>query len=52
MEVTIGGKIWGIDPNLSYKAVGVWKNLHSRPLTEIEKARLKAVETEIQVLSA
>ena len=50
MEVTIGGKIWKIDPNLSYKAVGVWKNPHPRPLTGIERARLKAVETEIQVL--
>lgn len=50
MEVTIGGKIWEIDPNLSYKAVGVWKNPDPRPLTAAERGRLKAVETEMQVL--
>lgn len=52
MEVTIGGKVWKINPDISYKAVGVWKNPEPRPLTEIERTRLKAVEAEIQVLRA
>ena len=51
MEVTIGGKIWEIDPNLSYKAVGVWTNPDPRPLTKMETVRLKAIQTEMQTLS-
>ena len=51
MEVTIGGKTWEIDPNLSYKAVGVWTNPDPRPLTKMETVRLKAVQAEMQTLS-
>ena len=50
MEVTIGGKIWKINPNLSYKAVGVWTNSHPRPLTDRERERLKAIQVEMQML--
>ena len=46
--VTVGGKNWEIDPNFSYKAIGVWTNPKPRPLTNKEKVRLEIVQTEIQ----
>lgn len=52
VEVTIGGKVWKIDPNLSYQATGVWTNLNPRPLTAKEKARLNEVKAQIQVFNA
>ena len=48
VEVTIGGKVWKIDPTQSYSATGVWTNPNPRPLTEAEKKRLEALPALIQ----
>ena len=50
VEVTIGGKVWEIDPNLSYQATGVWTNPNPRPLTEGEKERIEMLPALIQTL--
>lgn len=52
MEVTIGGKVWEINPNLSYIAIGVWTNPNPRPLTAAEKARLNELNAQIQAVNA
>ena len=52
VEVTIDGKVWEIDPNLSYQATGVWTNSNPRPLTDAEKRRLQALRERIQTLEA
>ncbi|RKU09679.1 hypothetical protein C6501_14850 [Candidatus Poribacteria bacterium] len=39
-EVKVGGKVWRINPDLSYRATGIWTNPNPRPLTEAEKKRL------------
>lgn len=46
-EVTVGGKTFKIDPKRSYQAIGVWVNPNPRALTEVEKARLTVVQTEL-----
>lgn len=46
-EITIGGKVWTINPDLSYQATGVWTNPNPRPLTDTERTRLKAIQAEI-----
>ena len=38
-EVTIGGKVWQIDPKRSYQATGVWTNPNPRSLTAAERER-------------
>lgn len=48
--VTIGGKVWKIDPNLSYQATGVWTNPNPRPRTAAEKQRLQTLPARIQTL--
>ena len=50
-EVTVGGKIFKIDPKRSYQAMGVWVNPNPRALTEAEKARLTVVQAELEKLS-
>ena len=50
VEVTIGGNVWEIDPNLSYQATGVWTNPNPRPLTDTEKERLQKISALIQTL--
>ena len=50
VEVTIGGKVWKIDPNLSYQATGIWTNPNPRPLTEAEKERLQTLPALVQTL--
>ena len=52
VEVTAGGKVWKIDPNLSYQATGVWTNPNPRPLTSVEAARLKEIQVERDALQA
>ena len=52
VDVTVGGKVWEINPDLSYQATGVWTNSNPRPLTEAEKARFKSIQTEAQKLRA
>ena len=47
-EVTIGGKVWTIDPKRSYQAIGVWTNPNPRPLTEAERERIQALPVLIQ----
>ncbi|RKU10763.1 hypothetical protein C6501_13415 [Candidatus Poribacteria bacterium] len=49
-EVTIGGKVWKIDPDFSYQATGVWKNPNPRPLTDVETARLQELPDKIKEL--
>ena len=49
-EVIIGGKTWKINPNLSYRAVGIWTNPNPRPLTDEESQRLKEIQTNMQTL--
>lgn len=51
-EITIGGKVWTINPDLSYQATGVWTNPNPRPLTDTEQTRLKAIQAETQTLRA
>ncbi len=46
--VTVGGKVWHINPDLSYRATGVWTNPNPRPLTDAEKERLEALPDLIQ----
>ncbi|MYB94081.1 hypothetical protein F4054_17880 [Candidatus Poribacteria bacterium] len=46
----VGGKVWKINPDLSYQATGVWTNPNPRSLTDSEKARLKSIQTEAQKL--
>ena len=50
MEVTIGGKVWQIDPKRSYQATGVWTNPNPRPLTDAERERIQALPMLIQKL--
>ena len=49
-EVTIGGKVWKIDPDFSYQATGIWKNPNPRPLTDAETARLQEIPDKIKQL--
>ena len=49
-KVTIGGKVWKIDPNISYQATGVWTNPNPRSLTESERERLQKIPALIQTL--
>ena len=49
-DVTIGGKVWNIDPTQTYSATGVWANPNPRPLTDAEKKRLEALPALIQEL--
>lgn len=49
-EVTIGGKIWKIDPDFSYQATGIWKNPNPRPLTDAETTRLQEIPDKIKEL--
>ena len=51
-EIMIGGKVWKVNPDLSYQATGVWTNPDPRPLTDIEQARLKAIIAQTQALRA
>ena len=37
VKVGIAGKVWEINPNLSYQATGIWTNPNPRPLTDTEK---------------
>ena len=48
VTVNVGGEKWEIDPNLSYKAVGVWTNPNPRPLTDDEMIRLEIVQKKIE----
>lgn len=50
VEVTVGGKVWNINPDLAYRATGVWTNPSPRPLTDVEKARIVAIKAQIQAL--
>ena len=50
VDVTVGGKVWNINPDLSYRAIGVWTNPAPRPLTDKEKARIQTIKDEIQTL--
>ena len=50
VDVTIGGKVWTIDPKRSYQATGVWTNPNPRPLTEAERERIQALPILIQKL--
>ena len=50
MDVTVAGKVWKINPDLSYQATGVWTNPNPRSLTDAEKVRLKSIQTEAQKL--
>ncbi len=50
IDVTIDGKVWNIDPNLSYSAIGVWTNPNPCPLTDVEKDRLQKIPSLIQLL--
>lgn len=52
VEVSAGGKVWKIDPNLSYQATGVWTNPNPRPLTSVEAARLKEIQVERDALQS
>lgn len=52
VKVTIGGKVWEIDPNLSYQATGIWTNPNPRPLTDTEKERLNVLNVQIQAFNA
>ncbi len=47
-DVTVGGKVWNINPDLSYRATGVWTNPNPRPLTKAEKARMQEIKSKIQ----
>lgn len=47
-EVTVGGKVWNINPDLSYRATGVWTNPNPRPLTDAEKARIQTIKADIK----
>lgn len=47
-EVTVGGKVWRINPDLSYRATGIWTNPNPRPLTDAEKERLQVLPGLIQ----
>lgn len=49
-EVTIGGKVWKINPNRSYQATGVWNNPNPRPLTDAEKNRIQVIKDDIETL--
>lgn len=49
-EVTIGGKVWKIDPDFSYQATGIWNNPNPRPLTNTETSRLQEIPDEIKEL--
>lgn len=48
VEVTIGGKVWKIDPTQSYSATGVWTNPNPRPLTDAEKKRRDTLPAQIE----
>lgn len=50
-EVTIGGKVWKIDPDFSYQATGIWENPNPRPLTDAETTRLQEIPDKIKELS-
>ena len=52
VDVRVGGKVWEINPDLSYQATGVWTNPNPRLLREAEKARLKSIQTEAEKLRA
>ena len=50
VEVTVAGKVWHINPDLSYRATGVWTNPNPRPLTDAEKERLQELPNLIQTV--
>ena len=50
MEITVGGKVWKIDPNLSYQATGVWTNPKPRLLSAAERERIQELPALIQTL--
>ena len=50
MEITVGGKVWKIDPNQSYQATGVWANPNPRSLTAAERERIQKIPALIQTL--
>jgi len=50
VEVTVGGKVWKINPDLAYRAIGVWTNPSPRPLTDLEKERRVKIKSQIQAL--
>lgn len=50
VAVTVGGKVWNINPDLSYRATGVWINPNPRPLTDAEKARIQTIKADIETL--
>ena len=49
-EVTVGGKVWNINPDLSYRATGVWTNPNPHPLTDAEKERIQTIKADIETL--
>ncbi len=49
-EVTVGGKVWNINPDLSYRATGVWTNPNPRPLADAEKQRIQTIKADIETL--
>ncbi len=50
VEITVGGKVWKIDPNLSYQATGVWTNPNPRSLSAEERERIQELPALIQTL--
>ena len=50
MEITVGGKVWKIDPNQSYQATGVWTNPNPRLLSAAERERIQEIPALIQTL--
>ncbi|MDE0638115.1 MAG: hypothetical protein OXI43_19930 [Candidatus Poribacteria bacterium] len=51
VQITVGGKVWEIDPNRAYQATGVWVNPNPRPLTAAERTRLAALQRELETLA-
>ncbi|RKU20095.1 hypothetical protein C6501_00460 [Candidatus Poribacteria bacterium] len=50
VQITVGGKVWEIDPNRAYQATGVWVNPNPRSLTDAEQTRLAALQRELKTL--
>ena len=50
-QITVGGKVWKIDPNRTYQATGVWVNPNPRPLTTAEQIRLAKLQAELKTLA-
>lgn len=51
VQITVGGKVWEINPNRAYQATGVWVNPNPRPLTAAEQTRLAALQRELETLA-